>query len=268
MEKKETIVAPPLTTERAVEIPWALSRYNGGPRILEVGCSFASENPEYIAGLKGLGGELHGIDISSVPAPDFIQRTADIRASGYDDAFFDMVFCISTIEHVGRDNARHYFPVAEIENSAESDRDALSEILSDYQARRNDYLDGPVRTLRKPRLVYQLRRGQYRAVAPRRTHSGAGIFPLHRCWLGTVRSRRVSGHWLPRQRRTSSSSRRVLPNCSLTLRESEGSPLPIELRDGRRDVRVHIVLADLIPEKRRRAVAAKTSRSSTGTSRA
>ena len=119
-----------LNTERVVEIPWALSRYNGGGRILEVGCSFAYESPNYIAGLKALGaGELHGIDISSEPAPDFIKRTADIRASGYPPDFFDMVFCISTLEHVGRDNVRHYRPVAEIANSTEQpDEVALAEM--------------------------------------------------------------------------------------------------------------------------------------------
>ncbi|HEX8077821.1 MAG TPA: methyltransferase domain-containing protein [Chthoniobacterales bacterium] len=117
-------------TERSVEIPWALDRYRGGKRILEVGCSFAYENPEYVAGLKSLGAEeLHGIDISAVPAPDFIKRIADIRASGYPSDFFDTVFCISTIEHVGRDNSRYYEPVAEAADGPEPDRAALLEML-------------------------------------------------------------------------------------------------------------------------------------------
>jgi len=119
-----------LPTERAVEIPWALARYNGGRRLLEVGCSFAYDNPEYINGLRALKvPELHGIDISSVPAPDFIKRTADIRASGYPQDFFDTVFCISTIEHVGRDNTRHYQPVAELETIGDPDVQALHEML-------------------------------------------------------------------------------------------------------------------------------------------
>ena len=103
------------TTERAIEIPWALSRYRSERRVLEVGCSFASENPQYIEGLLSLAiPELHGIDISSVPAPDFIKRTADIRDSGYEAEFFDMILCVSTIEHVGRDNSRQYKPVAQL----------------------------------------------------------------------------------------------------------------------------------------------------------
>jgi O-antigen chain-terminating methyltransferase len=123
-------LAAPGTTERSVEIPWALSHYAGQARVLEVGCSFAYENPEYVKGLKALKiPELHGIDISSVPAPDFIKRTADIRASGYPPDFSDLIFCISTIEHVGRDNARHYSPVSELPPEEEPDRTALVEML-------------------------------------------------------------------------------------------------------------------------------------------
>ena len=120
----------PGTTERSIEIHWALSRHEGGGRVLEVGCSWADENAAYIEGLKALAiAELHGIDISSKPAPNFIKKTADIRASGYPSDFFDTVFCISTIEHVGRDNARHYSPVAELEAKEEPDRAALVEML-------------------------------------------------------------------------------------------------------------------------------------------
>jgi SAM-dependent methyltransferase len=130
LSESETIVAPSQSSERTVEIPWALSRFRDhSERILEVGCSFAYENPEYISGLKGLGAELHGIDISSVSAPDFIKRTADIRDSGYPDAFFDTVFCISTIEHVGRQQHPAYSPVGEIERTPEPDREALLEML-------------------------------------------------------------------------------------------------------------------------------------------
>jgi O-antigen chain-terminating methyltransferase len=121
-------------TERVIEIPWALSKYNGGRRVLEVGCSFASENPEYIEGLLSLNiPELHGIDISSVEAPQFIKKTADIRESGYDPGFFDFILCISTLEHVGKDNAKHYQPIAELSQDRASslppDAEALVEMF-------------------------------------------------------------------------------------------------------------------------------------------
>ena len=121
-------------TERVIEIPWALSKYNGGRRVLEVGCSFASENPEYLEGLLSLNiPELHGIDVSSVEAPQFIKKTGDIRESGYDTGFFDFILCISTIEHVGKDNAKHYKPIAELSpdrpGSLPPDAEALVEML-------------------------------------------------------------------------------------------------------------------------------------------
>jgi SAM-dependent methyltransferase len=121
-------------TERVIEIPWALSKYNGGPRVLEVGCSFASENPEYIQGLLDLNiPELHGIDVSSVDAPHFIKKTADVRESGYETGFFDFILCISTLEHVGKDNTKHYKPVAELpparQNSLQPDVEAMREMV-------------------------------------------------------------------------------------------------------------------------------------------
>jgi SAM-dependent methyltransferase len=121
-------------TERVIEIPWALSKYNGGPRVLEVGCSFAYENPEYIRGLLDLDiPELHGIDVSSVDAPQFIKKMADIRESGYETGFFDFILCISTLEHVGKDNAKYYKPVAELRadrrNPSPPDVEAMIEMF-------------------------------------------------------------------------------------------------------------------------------------------
>jgi O-antigen chain-terminating methyltransferase len=121
-------------TERVIEIPWALSKYNGGPRVLEVGCSFAYENPVYIRGLLDLDiPELHGIDVSSVDAPHFIKKTADIRKSGYEPEFFDFILCISTLEHVGKDNTEYYRPVAELpwdpQSSSRPDAEALAEMF-------------------------------------------------------------------------------------------------------------------------------------------
>lgn len=121
-------------TERVIEIPWALSKYNGGRRVLEVGCSFASENPEYIEGLLSLNiSELHGIDVSSGEAPHFIKKTGDIRESGYETRFFDFILCISTLEHVGKDNTKHYKPIAELPadrpSSLAPDAEALVEMF-------------------------------------------------------------------------------------------------------------------------------------------
>jgi SAM-dependent methyltransferase len=101
-------------TERVIEIDWALSQYSGEEKVLEVGCSFAEQ--QYIDKLKSLNIPLlFGIDVSDRNAPDFIKKTADIRKSGFPEGFFDFILCISTIEHVGKDNKKHYSPIKEIE---------------------------------------------------------------------------------------------------------------------------------------------------------
>ncbi len=94
------------TTERVVEIPWALSRYRGERRVLDVGTGFA--HPVYTAHLTRLGiPELHGVDLTLRRAPGMRMMRADVRRMPYRDGFFDLVICVSTIEHIGRDNRRY-----------------------------------------------------------------------------------------------------------------------------------------------------------------
>ena len=55
--------APATSDERAVEIQWCLARYDGEPRVLDVGYAFAE--PAYLAGLTALGAaELVGVDLA------------------------------------------------------------------------------------------------------------------------------------------------------------------------------------------------------------
>jgi len=95
--------APATADERSLEIPWALARYDGEQRVLDVGYAFAE--PAYLAGLAALGApELTGVDLASAEVPGLRSVVADVRALPFDDSSFDLVFCISTLEHVGRDN--------------------------------------------------------------------------------------------------------------------------------------------------------------------
>jgi len=102
---------------RVIEIPWALSKYKGQRRILDVGTThFDVDYFRYLLELLNLGvKEFHCIDMISFKPERFkahtpntlldklIFRKANIRNSGYPDDFFDLIFCISTIEHVGFD---------------------------------------------------------------------------------------------------------------------------------------------------------------------
>lgn len=96
----------PGTTERVVEIPWALSRWRGEERVLDVGYAYAAGY--YLTALLGLPiAHLHGVDWSAAPLPGMLRTRADLRSLPYRDDAFDLVICISTIEHVGMDNARY-----------------------------------------------------------------------------------------------------------------------------------------------------------------
>ena len=89
--------------ERAIEIPWCLARYAGERRVLDAGYAFAE--PAYLAGLTALGaGELTGVDLSASEVPGLRSVVADVRQLPFPDGSFDLAFCISTLEHVGRDN--------------------------------------------------------------------------------------------------------------------------------------------------------------------
>jgi SAM-dependent methyltransferase len=95
--------APAESDERAVEIPWCLARYTGERRVLDVGYAFAE--PAYLAGLVALGApELVGVDLATAAVPGLQSVVADIRKLPFPDDSFDLAFCISTLEHIGRDN--------------------------------------------------------------------------------------------------------------------------------------------------------------------
>jgi SAM-dependent methyltransferase len=93
-------------TERVVEIPWVLARYRGERRVLDIGPAFAQ--PLYIHHLTALGiPELHGVDLAPVAVPGMRMTHADVRQMPFADRSFDLITCVSTLEHIGRDNA-HY----------------------------------------------------------------------------------------------------------------------------------------------------------------
>jgi SAM-dependent methyltransferase len=95
--------APARGDERAIEIPWCLARYQGERRVLDVGYAFAE--PAYLAGLVGLGAEeVVGVDLAQTKVPGLFGVVADVRSLPFEEGTFDLVYCISTLEHVGRDN--------------------------------------------------------------------------------------------------------------------------------------------------------------------
>jgi hypothetical protein len=105
-ERPRNLEAPPGTDERPIEIPWCLARYAGEPTVLDVGYAFAE--PPYLAGLLGLGAtRLVGVDLAEAEVPGLRSVRADLRELPFERGEFDLAIAISTLEHVGRDNAQY-----------------------------------------------------------------------------------------------------------------------------------------------------------------
>jgi SAM-dependent methyltransferase len=102
--RPRSLAAPPASDERPIEIPWCLARYGAESSVLDVGYAFAE--PAYIAALVGLGArELVGVDLAEADVPGLRSVVADLRELPFEGGAFELVLCISTLEHVGLDNS-------------------------------------------------------------------------------------------------------------------------------------------------------------------
>jgi len=98
--------APPRTDERLIELPWVLSRYRGESCVLDLGYAFAER--AYLAALAHLGPQtLVGLDLAAGDPAGFLRVRGDIRGLPFPNGTFELVNCVSTVEHVGLDNSRY-----------------------------------------------------------------------------------------------------------------------------------------------------------------
>jgi SAM-dependent methyltransferase len=124
-ERPRGLQGPPATGERVIEIPWTLARYRGESRVLDVGFVFAE--PEWQAALTAaVPGEVVGVDLAEGVVPGYRGVVADVRSLPLDDGALDVAFCISTLEHVGRDNRRYGL-------AAEDDPDGMTAALRELR---------------------------------------------------------------------------------------------------------------------------------------
>ena len=101
----------------------------GERRVLDVGYAFAE--PAYLAGLVALGAaELVGVDLATADVPGLQPVVADVRKLPFPDASFDLAFCISTLEHVGRDNEVYDIDAARDEAGDEAALRELHRVLT------------------------------------------------------------------------------------------------------------------------------------------
>ncbi len=102
-EELRWLSGPPGSDERVVEIPWVLSRLGGGS-VLEVGYAFAEA--AYVTALLRADVErLVGVDLAARDVEGMEAVVADVRSLPLEDRSFDQVLLVSTLEHVGADNA-------------------------------------------------------------------------------------------------------------------------------------------------------------------
>jgi SAM-dependent methyltransferase len=118
------LLAPAWSDERAIEIPWVLARYAGEPRVLDIGTAFAER--AYVDGLR----DLQAHDLVTVDLAEPADLIADVRDLPFEEGRFDLVFCVSTLEHVGRDNATYDVDAPRDEHGDETALRELRRILS------------------------------------------------------------------------------------------------------------------------------------------
>lgn len=97
------LAAPAGTDERVIEIPWVLSRYRGERRVLDIGSVNADR--AYLDALLELAPAAIGVDIVPGTVAGMDLRLADVRCLPFPTGSFDVVFCVSTLEHIGANQA-------------------------------------------------------------------------------------------------------------------------------------------------------------------
>jgi SAM-dependent methyltransferase len=123
-ERPHELVSSAEFDERPIELAWTLGRYRGERRVLDVGYAFAE--PAWLAAVLGLGAtELTGVDLAERDVQGMTTVRADLRTLPFDARSFDLVFCVSTLEHVGGDNSRYELGA---EQDAEAPLAALHEL--------------------------------------------------------------------------------------------------------------------------------------------
>jgi SAM-dependent methyltransferase len=102
-DRPRELHAPAWSDERLIEMPWVLARYRGEPRVVDIG--YANAAPGYLEALVAAAPDgVVGLDPVEAQVEGIRPVVGDLRALPFPDASFDVLLCVSTIEHVGRDN--------------------------------------------------------------------------------------------------------------------------------------------------------------------
>jgi SAM-dependent methyltransferase len=104
------------TNDRSVEVPWALQRVGSARRVLDVGCSTSDHLAELTLGEPAGGRRVYGLDPDAarlIGNAGILKGT--IVAPPFPAGSFDLILCISTVEHIGLPiYGQHEFPHGDI----------------------------------------------------------------------------------------------------------------------------------------------------------
>jgi len=116
-------------SERCIEVPWALMQYRGEERVLDVG--FANAEPAHLEALVALHAPLlAGLDLAAAARPGVAGVQADVRRPPFRAASFDLIFAISVIEHIGRDNSVYVRGRLGEADAADGDLEAVRQLAA------------------------------------------------------------------------------------------------------------------------------------------
>jgi SAM-dependent methyltransferase len=104
------------TNERSVEVPWALERTRHARSVLDVGCSTSDYLAEMAGAESPRGRRVYGLDPD---APRPMRNVGVVRGSivapPFPPASFDLILCVSTVEHIGLPiYGQHEFPHGDV----------------------------------------------------------------------------------------------------------------------------------------------------------
>jgi SAM-dependent methyltransferase len=109
--------------ERIVEVPWVLARLKEESRVLlDAGASLNHDFLLEQATLQSRRVVICSVSRENRLGGSNVSRVcSDLRQTGFQDASFDEIVCISTLEHVGMDNTRVYFANARMKEHQPDD---------------------------------------------------------------------------------------------------------------------------------------------------